>query len=128
MDSEILAIVCVVVLCVVVFGSLFVGGYLVIRDTYRQKGRWGVNTKPGKCRQCETPAPLVRIPKNLNQTLWGGWTCAECGYELDKWGEPVEKQPFPAKWSAHMDESHALTGEQPKQPNADIKRRDEYRE
>ena len=57
-----------------------------------------------KCPRCDTPPPLVRTPKNLTQLL-GGWTCAECGYELDKWGEPVAQQPFPAKWSVQMDDA-----------------------
>jgi hypothetical protein len=38
------------------------------------------------------------MPKTLNQMLWGGWTCAECGYELDKYGEPMPGQTEPAKW------------------------------
>ena len=91
------------------------------RDTYRKKGRWGINTKSAKCRKCDTPAPVVRVPQNLDQTFWGGWTCAECGYELDKWGEPVEKQPFPAKWSAKIDESD----ERQKKPITDIERKGE---
>jgi hypothetical protein len=31
--------------------------------------------------------------------MWGGWTCAECGFELDKWGRPTEKQNNLAKWA-----------------------------
>ena len=122
MNLELLAIVFVVALCVVVFGLLGVGGYLVVRDTARKRGRWGVNSKPGRCRKCDTPAPLVRVPKNLNQMLWGGWTCAECGYELDKWGEPVAKLPFPAKWSARMDDAPAADDRI--QGRADIERKD----
>ena len=124
---EMLSIVAVVAVSVAVFSLLLVGGYLVARDTYRQKGRWGLNTKSVKCPQCDTPAPVVRVPKNLNQTLWGGCTCAECGYELDKWGEPVEDQPFPGKWSARIDDPPE-SDERRKKPNTDIKRRDDYRE
>ena len=60
-------------LAAVVFGLLAVGGYLVARDTIRQKGRWGLNTKSARCLQCDTPAPVVRVPENLNQMLWVGW-------------------------------------------------------
>jgi hypothetical protein len=126
--NEMLPIVFVVAVAVVVFGLLAVGGILVARDTYRRKGRWGINTKSARCLQCDTPAPVVRVPKNLNQTLWGGWTCAECGYELDKWGEPVDKQPFLAKWSAQIDDSPSPNGERQKKPTTDITRRDEYRD
>lgn len=80
------------------FLLLLVGGVLVVRDTIRGKGRWGINTKRAVCKKCGEPAPVVRAPKSLNQALWGGWTCAECGFELDKWGEPVPDQDEPAKW------------------------------
>jgi len=122
-----LSIVFVVAVAVVVFGLLAVGGILVARDTYRRKGRWGINTKSARCLQCDTRAPVVRVPKNLDQMLWGGWTCSECGYELDKWGEPVEKQPFPAKWSAKMDPS-APADDRMKKPRNDIERKGGYDE
>ncbi len=80
------------------FGLVLIGLALVIRDTIRRKGRWGMNFKPPPCKKCGTPAPIVRKPKSLQQALWGGWTCAECGFELDKWGEPVPGQTRPAKW------------------------------
>jgi hypothetical protein len=86
------------VLSVMLFGLLLVGLVFVIRDTARGKGRWGVNTKRATCKKCGTLAPVVRKPKSLQQALWGGCTCAECGFELDKWGEPVPNQPEPAKW------------------------------
>jgi hypothetical protein len=75
-----------------VFGLLLVGFVLVVRDTIRGKGRWGVNTKPVFCKNCGAKAPVVRKPKSLRETLWGGWTCDECGLEMDKWGEPVPDQ------------------------------------
>jgi hypothetical protein len=122
-----LPIIFVIAVAAVVFGLLTVGGYLVVRDTIRKKGRWGINTKSARCLQCDKPAPVVRVPKNLNQMLWGGWTCSECGYELDKWGEPVEKQPFPAKWSAKIDRP-ASDDDRIEKPSTDIKRGDDYRE
>jgi len=81
-----------------VFGLLLVGLVFVIRDTIRGKGRWGINLKRPACKKCGTPALLVRKPASTQQALWGGWTCAECGFELDKWGAPVPDQPEPAKW------------------------------
>jgi ribosomal protein L37E len=95
---DLLGIIAVSALAVLIFGLLTVGLVLVVRDTIRQRGKWGINTKPGVCTQCGTPAPLVRVPANRKQALWGGWTCAECGFELDKWGRPVEGQNQPAKW------------------------------
>jgi hypothetical protein len=100
------AIVAIVV-ALVVFGLLVTGVVLMVRDTVRKRGRWGINTGVAVCRQCGTTAPVIRKPANFNQMMWGGWTCAECGLELDRWGEPVADQPFPAKWSARLDDKSA---------------------
>src|SRR5438477_9762631 len=83
-------------ICIPFFLLILVGLVLAIRDTIRGKGRWGMNLKPPRCRKCGEPAPVFRAPKSLNQALWGGWTCAECGFELDKWGEPMPNQAEPA--------------------------------
>jgi hypothetical protein len=88
----------VIALGVLLFGLLAVGAVLVIRDTIRQRGNWGINFKQAVCTQCGTPMPMVRKPANWRQAMWGGGTCPECGFELDKWGRPVEGQNAPAKW------------------------------
>lgn len=79
-------------------GILLILG-LMLRDTIRQRGNWGINVKRVVCTQCGTPMPMVRKPANWRQTLWGGGTCPECGFELDKWGRPIEGQNTPAKWN-----------------------------
>jgi hypothetical protein len=33
--------------------------------------------------------PVVRRPTSLRQALWGGWTCKNCGAEVDRWGRKV---------------------------------------
>ena len=76
-----------------VWPFLLIGAVLVTRDTIRRRGRWGVNARSlagVPCPRCGEPLPAMRVPKNLNQTLWGGWTCDECGCEVDKWGREVE--------------------------------------
>ena len=100
MSSEMPVVVeiVIVVFCTFFFGALAVGAVLAIRDTIRQRGKWGINLKPGPCLQCGTPMPIIRKPANLRQAMWGGWTCSECGLELDKWGRPVEGQA-PGKWA-----------------------------
>lgn len=67
------------------------GAAVLVRDTVRRRGRWGINIGPLSCPECAAPAPVVRSPRNLRQALWGGCTCAECGIEYDKWGEAVDK-------------------------------------
>lgn len=83
------AITVVAALAVIMVLGLAAGATLVIRDTVRKRGRWGINLRPVRCPECDSPAPTVRRPKNRRQALWGGCTCEECGTEYDKWGQPV---------------------------------------
>jgi hypothetical protein len=64
---------------------LLVGLVLVVRDTVRRSGRWGINLRPLVCPRCQTPLPRVRVPGDGREAMWGGSTCA-CGCRLDKWG------------------------------------------
>ena len=56
-----------------------------------KRGKWGVNPdyRNTTCPVCGLKAPALRIPKNKEEWLWGGWTCKKCGSHLDKYG--VEK-------------------------------------
>ena len=96
-EDTIVGIVVVAIL-VPLASLLALGGYLIVRDTIRQKGRWGINTRIPECKKCGEPLSAVRVPKSWRGALWGGWTCPECGLELDKWGEPYPHQPRPARW------------------------------
>ncbi|HEY7156048.1 MAG TPA: hypothetical protein VH575_18940 [Gemmataceae bacterium] len=98
MSADSIGLIAGIACSVLFFGLLTVGTVLVIRDTIRQRGKWGINVKTVACTQCGTPMPTVRKPANWRQAMWGGWTCPECGFELDKWGRPVEGQDAPAKW------------------------------
>jgi endogenous inhibitor of DNA gyrase (YacG/DUF329 family) len=51
--------------------------------------RWGMNFSEVMCPECGKPLPRVRIPKNSRQFWWGGWTCENCGKEVDKWLKPI---------------------------------------
>jgi hypothetical protein len=61
--------------------------YLMIRDTRRRAGRWGINLQGFACPRCHTQAPEFRRPSSWRQFFWGGWTCKQCGFEMDKWGD-----------------------------------------
>jgi hypothetical protein len=99
MSTDLILVICGAAVGTLFFGALLVGLVLVIRDTIRGRGNFGINLKPAACTQCGTPAPLVRKPTSRRQAMWGGWTCAECGYELDKWGRPVAEQNTLARWA-----------------------------
>jgi hypothetical protein len=80
----------------VFFAVLGVGGifasvavFLMVKQTIDREGRWGFNLQPLVCPRCGAKATTVRRPANLSQAVWGGWTCHECGTELDEWGRPT---------------------------------------
>jgi RNase P subunit RPR2 len=58
--------------------------WLVIMS--KRKSKYGLNFKRVYCPVCGTKQPIVRIPKNQNQILYGGNTCSKCQAELDKYG------------------------------------------
>lgn len=67
-----------------VLAALLTG--IVLFRLWPRTGRLGINTRTVHCPECGLKAPLVRKPHNLRQVLWGGWTCARCGCEFDKYG------------------------------------------
>jgi len=69
-------------LCAFAAGGL----YLLIRDTRRRAGVWGINRKPVFCPRCHSRMPHFRVPTSWHQGMWGGWICKSCGCEMDKWG------------------------------------------
>ncbi len=78
------------VIFVVVASLVFLGIVLVAIGTVT-KNRWGVNLESVNCPVCGSPIPRVRQPKSFTQSLWGGWTCAKCGCEIDKWGRLITR-------------------------------------
>jgi len=41
----------------------------------------------GGCPECHTPAPQYRKANSWRQALWGGWTCENCGCDMDRRGK-----------------------------------------
>jgi len=69
-------------------GMVAVGLVAIIYGTLA-KNRWGINLDKVSCPRCNTLLPEVRTPRSLRQTMWGGWTCPNCGVDVDKWGREV---------------------------------------
>lgn len=46
------------------------------------KNRWGINLGSVSCPRCNTLLPQVRKPPSLQQSMWGGCTCPDCGVEV----------------------------------------------
>jgi hypothetical protein len=87
----------IIALALLVFGSLLFGLVLVIRDSVRRRGRWGINGSPTFCPNCGEATPTVRKPASFQQALWGGCMCKECGCEFDKWGRRIHCPKCAAK-------------------------------
>jgi hypothetical protein len=68
---------------VVPLGLLLAVFTLVVISTIRRKGRFGINLQKVLCPKCGSAAPAIRQSANLSQTLWGGWSCPQCGIEID---------------------------------------------
>ncbi len=43
------------------------------------------------CPNCGTQQPAQRKPASLHQLMWGGWTCANCGTEIDRHGKAIDQ-------------------------------------
>jgi hypothetical protein len=52
--------------------------------------KWGFNFSAMHCPSCKERMPNARMPEDLHQMMWGGWTCPKCGCRMDKWGKAVE--------------------------------------
>lgn len=79
--SLILALAVLAVIALVVF---VVAGHALKAD-------WGINLRRVSCPRCHALMPGIRKPASGRQALWGGWTCEQCGCEMDKWGREVSR-------------------------------------
>jgi hypothetical protein len=50
----------------------------------------GVLSPRKLCPVCKSPLPKVGMPTSLRQALWGGWTCPNCGCQVDWRGREVK--------------------------------------
>ncbi|MBH25147.1 MAG: hypothetical protein CMH57_11980 [Myxococcales bacterium] len=79
------------VLCLMGGWVVFLVALRGLREARERRSRWGINLDPVSCPDCDLPMPPVRTPKNTRQALWGGWTCPDCGCEMDKYGEAIAR-------------------------------------
>jgi RNase P subunit RPR2 len=55
----------------------------------KNKSRLGINLKRVYCPVCNTKQPIIRMPANGDQFLYGGTTCPKCTANLDKYGNII---------------------------------------
>ena len=74
----------------VAVGAIIMGLMMWGLHRLRYKGgRMSVNFDEVRCPSCQVTLPRLRRPANGRQALWGGWSCPDCGCEVNKMGEVV---------------------------------------
>jgi hypothetical protein len=68
---------------VLIFGLPF-AAWLYVR--YRRDMISGLGAISQRCSRCDQELPRFRMPKSPKQALLGGWTCSNCGCEVDRHG------------------------------------------
>ncbi len=69
--------------------ALLALGVFMWRQT-KTKGRWGIGAITGtNCPRCGTRLPAIRKPTSMQEMLWGGTTCRQCGCKIDKYGREI---------------------------------------
>ncbi|HTK84155.1 MAG TPA: hypothetical protein VL625_03625 [Patescibacteria group bacterium] len=81
----------------IILFSAFIGSIAAKRLLHKpsqEKTKMGINTKPVReCPKCGNRFPIVRIPADAEEALYGGNTCRKCGFKIDKWGkERIERK------------------------------------
>jgi transcription elongation factor Elf1 len=64
--------------------------YIFVNLTIKRNKKWGINLNTDNhCPKCEKSLLVIRKPTSVKQFMWGGWTCNNCGCQIDKWGEEI---------------------------------------
>jgi hypothetical protein len=88
-----------IIALLVLVSALLIGLVLIAHGSIA-KNDWGVNPDPVSCPKCNAQLSYIRQPKSFRQALWGGYTCANCNCEIDKWGREIA----PSKSSKRTDQ------------------------
>ena len=77
------------VLTVILVVVVLVAAFVFIRAQAKAQGRWGISALRTSCPRCGTRLPMIRKPATREEALWGGWTCPQCGCQVDKYGREL---------------------------------------
>lgn len=97
-------------------GICVFGAGLILRDTIRQRGMHGINFKRVVCPQCGTHLRRGITWPSWKECWYSGWTCHECGLELNQYGRPWKEQNTLAKWAVLRTVGSAGERKQKSQP------------
>jgi transposase-like protein len=54
-----------------------------------KKGKQLINLVGVVCPKCGAEQPILRMPKSTREIFKGGWTCKNCGCEMDRFGKEI---------------------------------------
>ena len=74
----------------IVFGMTVVFAALLATIVYTKRKTAQINAEGG-CPICGGEVPAFRKPSSYRQALWGGWTCENCGTEMDRHGMELSR-------------------------------------
>jgi hypothetical protein len=77
---------------IILYAAIFLALVFFFTKMTRSKSKFGINLKRVYCPICGTKQPIIRMPQNANQFLYGGTTGPKCHTELDKYGEVISKK------------------------------------
>jgi len=63
----------------IVMASLLAVGFVLVIYGTLAKNKWGINAESDSCPRCNTALSHARRPRSLRQSMWGSWTCPNCG-------------------------------------------------
>ena len=96
---KIVLIICIVFLAAVTVLGLAVGAEKPFATVYPMLmgligfGLLSTSTwATPNCPVCGTQQPACRKPTSFRQAIWGGWTCANCGTEIDRNGTAIGRK------------------------------------
>ena len=75
-----------------IFWLIVIGGAvcILIILTIKKNKKWGINLDfNNHCPKCGISLPTIRKPTSVKQFMWGGWSCNNCGCQIDKWGAEI---------------------------------------
>lgn len=66
--------------------------FLIINQFRKKKNKNETNLFKVKCPKCNTEQSFIRVPKDIKEAVWGGYTCSNCGCKMDKFGNEISKK------------------------------------
>ena len=68
---------------------IMIGVFIFLIFNQFRKKKKDVNLFEVKCPKCGKKQKFVRVPKDIKEAVWGGYTCPNCGCKMDKFGKEI---------------------------------------